>query len=95
VHHAAQFTTERDWERYHTGSNITLAVAGEVGVPAECFQWKGDGALQLETNDVLHVGEEIADIAIYLARLATESSMDKPRMPEQLSKFCSCQLATE
>ena len=73
-----QFAKERLWDRYHTPRNIVLALMGEFGELAELFQWSGDesdqsaGLLDIEwsAEEVDKVGQEIADVTIYLMRLA-------------------------
>ena len=70
-----EFVIERDWEKYHTPRNILLALIGEVGELSEIFQWKSDkqcnvGLTQWTQSDKIHLGEEMADILIYLCRLA-------------------------
>lgn len=37
-----RFAAERDWGQYHTPRNLLLALVGEAGELAECFQWKGE-----------------------------------------------------
>ncbi len=37
-----QFASDRNWFKYHTPRNITLAMLGELGELAELFQWKSD-----------------------------------------------------
>ena len=56
---------------------------GEVGELAELFQWKGDGdegapnGLSNWTEDeVDHVRQELADVTIYLMRLADVCGVD-------------------
>ena len=69
----ADFAKERDWDQFHTPRNILLALVGEVGELAECFQWKGEVARNLpefSDNERTHVGEELADVLIYTVRLA-------------------------
>ena len=70
-----QFAIERDWEQYHTPRNLLLALVGEVGELSEIFQWKSDKQCQIglpkwTKSDRIHLGEEMADILIYLSRLA-------------------------
>lgn len=68
------FANERQWNRFHTPRNIALALIGEVGELAELFQWKGDvGELALSEEERDKIGQEIADCAIYLLRLADVS----------------------
>jgi len=77
------FATERSWSRYHTPRNIVLAMMGEVGELAELFQWKGDGGggapfglAGWSEEDVDHVSQELADVSIYLMRLADVCGVD-------------------
>lgn len=66
-----QFAIDRDWLRYHSPRNLLLALLGELGELAEIFQFKGDDedqSLSMEERD--KVGQEIADVTIYLLRLA-------------------------
>ena len=79
-----QFALDRLWNRYHTPRNIALALMGEVGELAELFQWSGDVVNDESMNDkpsglvgigwseeeVDKVGQEVADVTIYLIRLA-------------------------
>ena len=77
------FATDRQWSRYHTPRNIVLAMMGEVGELAELFQWKGDGTEgaphglpNFTEDDVDHVSQELADVSIYLMRLADVCGVD-------------------
>ena len=83
-----RFATDRSWNRYHTPRNIVLAMMGEVGELAECFQWRGDdqgpGAAPVglegwPAEEVDHVGQELADVSIYLMRLADVCGIDLAR----------------
>jgi NTP pyrophosphatase (non-canonical NTP hydrolase) len=80
-----KFASDRLWNRYHTPRNIALALMGEVGELAELFQWHGDvgsndDGVNIQAADLLgvgwsdeevdKVGQEIADVSIYLMRLA-------------------------
>ena len=66
------FANERLWNRYHTPRNIALALMGEVGELAELFQWRGDdgGLDELSEEELDKIGQEMADVTIYLLRLA-------------------------
>ena len=69
----ADFAKERDWDQFHTPRNILLALVGEVGELAECFQWKSEvarGLPEFSEPEKIHVGEELADVLIYTVRLA-------------------------
>ena len=73
------FAAKRDWEQFHSIRNLVLALAGEVGELASEVQWR-DGL----TRDELHEDEkllqafsyELADILIYLSRLADVAEID-------------------
>lgn len=67
------FAAERDWEQYHTPKNLAMALAAEVGELLDHFQWlTPEQSLSIADDpDALRpVRDEIADVVIYLARLA-------------------------
>lgn len=73
--HVRAFASARDWGRYHTPRSLTLALAGELGELAELLQWRGDNdddenESSLTTKESDKLGQEIADVTIYLLRLA-------------------------
>ncbi|MGI5220603.1 nucleotide pyrophosphohydrolase [Nocardia sp. CA-290969] len=75
----ARFAAEREWERFHTPKNLVMALTGEVGELSELFQW----LTAEESATVMHhptrrtrVEEEIADVLIYLLRLADVLDID-------------------
>lgn len=73
-----EFATDRLWSRYHTPRSLVLAIMGELGELAELFQWRADAVSDTGNNmmegwsqdDIDHVGQEFADVTIYLLRLA-------------------------
>ncbi len=73
------FTADRLWESYHDPKSLILALVGEVGELSELFQWlPADKAIDLARTDPLrqHVSEEIADVLLYLIRLADVLDLD-------------------
>ncbi len=75
--HARRFVEERDWTRYHTPKNLAQALAGEVGELSEIFQWRTEEeSSQLDAHDRRLVEEELADILIYVLRLADVLAVD-------------------
>jgi len=80
------FAMERLWNRFHTPRNIALALLGELGELAELFQWKGDeGGIDLLSEEELDkIGQEIADVSIYLLRLADVSHVQLGDVAVQL-----------
>ena len=73
------FADARDWEQFHTPKNLSMAVAGEAGELVSEFQWltadeSRRGALSAEKLSAIEL--EIADVAIYLIRLADVLEVD-------------------
>ena len=68
-----EFAQQRDWERFHTPKNLAMALSVEVAELVELFQWltPEESAALVETPEGrAAIEDEIADIAIYLLRLA-------------------------
>lgn len=68
------FAAERDWERLHTAKNLTAAIAGEAGELAAVLQWYAPGEDLMPYLPELE--EEIADVLIYVIRLADVLEID-------------------
>jgi NTP pyrophosphatase (non-canonical NTP hydrolase) len=65
------FAEERDWEQFHSPKNLSMALAVEAAELLEHFQWLTEQeslALPPARRDA--VAEELADVFIYLVRLA-------------------------
>ena len=74
-----RFADERDWQRFHTPRNLMLALTGEVGELAEIFQWLTDEEVARLADDparFTHLQEEVADVLLYLVRLASVMKLD-------------------
>ena len=75
----AQFARERDWEQFHSPKNLAMALTGEVGELVELFQWLSEDASREVARDPARAGrvrDEIADVLIYLVRLAAVLEVD-------------------
>lgn len=72
------FTAARDWEQFHTPKNLAMALAGEVGELLEIFQWltPEQAAEVMDGDRAADVEDELADVFIYLARLADVLGVD-------------------
>ena len=73
------FTSERDWERFHDPKSLVLALVGEVGELAAEFQWlPADGAAGLAAEEPRRtaISDELADVLLYLVRLADVLDID-------------------
>ena len=65
-----RFTSDRDWEQYHTPANLAKSIVIEAGELLECFQW-GDTGYDLD-----HVREELADVIVYCQNMLDELGLD-------------------
>ncbi|MDH5228274.1 MAG: nucleotide pyrophosphohydrolase [Gammaproteobacteria bacterium] len=73
----AEFARERDWDQFHAPKNLAMALAGEVGELLEHFQWLSEqqsANLPAETKEA--VALELADVLLYLVRLADKLEVD-------------------
>lgn len=72
-----QFAAEREWERFHSPKNLAMALAGEAGELLEHFQWLTETeSYALDAAGKEAVSEELADVFLYLIRLADRLSVD-------------------
>jgi len=74
-----EFTEERDWARFHDPKSLILALMGEVGELAELFQWVPAEEAASSVDDPSRrerVAEELADVQLYLVRLADVLGVD-------------------
>ena len=74
----AVFAKDRDWDRFHSVRNLSLAMVGEVGELAELLQWVDDKEISkfLASGGRERLGEELSDILFYLVRLADIADLD-------------------
>ena len=71
------FAEERDWDQFHSPKNLAMALAGEAGELLENFQWLTEEQSRHPSPEVLAAaGEEIADVLLYLIRLADKLGID-------------------
>lgn len=75
------FAAERDWEKFHTPKNLAMALAGEAGELLAEFQWLTPAEseqLRLSAEQLTAIAMEVADVQIYLLRLADVLGLDIP-----------------
>ena len=80
------FADSRDWQQFHTARNLVLALVGETGELAAEFQWISDDDIVNALQDAEKreaVGSELADVFIYLLRLADVTGIN---LAEELRK---------
>tara|TARA_R110001599_G_scaffold171353_1_gene362275 strand:- start:285414 stop:285743 length:330 start_codon:yes stop_codon:yes gene_type:complete len=74
-----QFADDRDWQKFHSPKNLAMALTGEVGELVEIFQWRTEEESKLVAQmpeTAAHVRQELADVALYLFRLASVLEVD-------------------
>ncbi len=72
-----QFVDERDWAQFHTPKNLAMAMSIEAAEVMEHFQWLPTG-LELTPEKRHAVAHELADVLVYLVRLADTLDIDLP-----------------
>ena len=78
-----EFADARDWQKFHTPKNLAMAIAGEAGELAAEFQWltpeeSMENSLSRDQRKAIEL--EIADVQIYLLRLADVLNVDIPKV---------------
>ena len=72
-----EFAIERDWEQFHSPKNLAMALSVEASELLEHFQWlTEEQSSNLKPSELEAVAEEIADVQIYLVRLADRLGVD-------------------
>jgi len=71
------FVDERDWDQFHTPKNLAAALSVEAAELLEHFQWLQSGTrAELGEAKLRQVGHEMADVLLYLVRLADKLDVD-------------------
>ena len=66
-----QFTQERDWDQFHNGKDLALALSIEAAELNEAFLWKDPKDVNVEK-----VKEELADVFNYAIQIADKYNLD-------------------
>ena len=69
INRIRQFTEQRNWDQFHSPSNLAKSIVIEAAELLECFQWS-------EEYDEQHVKEELADVMIYCQDLLDKLGLD-------------------
>lgn len=97
-----KFAENRNWDQFHSPKNLSMALAAEAAeLLLEIFQWLTEDQskdIVSSEKEIAQVKEEIADVFIYLVRLADKLNIDiekevfakikanKKKYPVKLSK---------
>ncbi|MEA3241959.1 MAG: nucleotide pyrophosphohydrolase [Pseudomonadota bacterium] len=73
----AEFAEKRDWQQFHSPKNLAMALIAETAELVEHFQWLTEKqSWELEVDKRSAVSLELADILIYLIRIADQLDVD-------------------
>lgn len=74
-----EFADARDWEKFHTPKNLSSALSVEASELLEIFQWltpEESSAVMADDKNRAAVLDEMADVLIYLVRMADVLDVD-------------------
>ena len=73
----SEFARQRDWDQFHSPKNLSMALIVEAAELVEQFQWlKQSESRALAGEKLQAVEEELADILVYLVRIADQLDID-------------------
>lgn len=73
----SQFAAERDWDQFHSPKNLSMALIVEAAELVEHFQWvTEEQSNSLSSEKLAEIEMELADVQIYLVRLADKLQLD-------------------
>jgi NTP pyrophosphatase (non-canonical NTP hydrolase) len=78
---ALAFRDEREWKPFHRPKDLALGLLIEAGELGELFLWKTEEEIARALRDPAvraRVGEEIADVQLFLLYLADATATDLP-----------------
>jgi NTP pyrophosphatase (non-canonical NTP hydrolase) len=71
------FVSERDWDQFHSPKNLSMALSVEAAELMELFQWLTEAQSSVpDAARRTRIEAELADILIYLVRLADRLEVD-------------------
>jgi dCTP diphosphatase len=78
------FAAARDWNQFHLPKNLAIALSVEAAELLEHFQWVSDKDSQSMPLEKLgKIDEEMADVFLYLIRLADVLNVDLIRVADR------------
>ncbi len=71
INRIRKFTSDRDWDQFHSPANLAKSISIEANELLECFQWD-------ENNyDIEAVKEELADVLVYCRNMLDKLGLDE------------------
>ena len=65
-----KFNKDRDWDQFHTPTNLSKSISIEANEVLECFQWNDNN------YDIENVKEELADVMNYCIQMSLVLNVD-------------------
>ena len=76
-----EFNLQRDWDQFHNGKDLAIAISIEANELLESFLWKKPEEVKIEK-----IREELADVLNYAFQMADKYNLDiKEIMLEKLN----------
>ena len=73
----ARFASDREWDQFHSPKNLSMALIAEAAELVEHFQWLSEEeSRNLPADKQEEVAMELADILIFLIRIADKLGVD-------------------
>ena len=77
-----QFTIDRDWDQFHNGKDLAIALSGEASELLNAFLWKKPEDVKVEK-----VKEELADVLNYAFLIADKYNLDIEEIMDEKLKI--------
>lgn len=72
-----EFAAEREWQKFHSPKNLSMALSVEAAELLEQFQWLDEQESYVPDKETrAAIRDEIADVQVYLVRLADQLNID-------------------
>ena len=73
------FSSDRDWDQFHSVKNLAMALSVECSELLEIFQWMSEedsNQIKNSPEKLQNVRDEIADVFVYLLRISEKLNID-------------------
>ncbi len=77
-----QFTIDRDWDQFHNGKDLAIALSGEASELLNAFLWKKSEDVKIEK-----VKEELADVFNYAFLMADKYNLNIEQIMDEKLKI--------
>ena len=83
-----KFTSERDWEQFHTVKNLVASISIEAAELAETVQWTNPTKDEVLRDDKLvqSISHELSDVMVYCLNLCSKLELDPIQIINQKLK---------